>query len=543
LRPLSSVKRFGESIAVAALLLACGHVNCSGKTSEAAKGAVTTVNISGTVSHAISPYIYGFGTYLERDRDKDDVWVFNPTLYRWGGNTSTRFNWQINAWNTGKDWYFMNVGAPWPNAIDYFMAQNQKAGVASSITIPILGWVAKDTSSVSFPTSLHPKQQQIEGQAGNGVSLDGSYLKADPKATSVEITPEFIKGWVNHLKSRFGSHPHFYIMDNEPMLWHQTHRDVLPEPMTYDGYLKRYLAAAIAVRQADPDAVIIGPATWGWLDLHYSAFDLKGTWNNFVEGTDRAKHGGKPFLEWFIGEVKKKEAELKVSLLDILDGHHYPEGDALHNGDPKDPANRRLRLQSTKSLWDRNYVDQSWINEKIYYIPRMKDIIARTNPTLRLSIGEYNYRAEGDIAGVIAQAEALGIFAAEDLYMAQYWTDPPAGTIVGYAFRLFRNYDGAKAAFGDQFIKNDHGTRDDASVYASKDAKSGKTTVIVLNKSTDREQEFVINLPETALMPGSVTWYRYDQADLTNIQRTALKAGRSATIRAKPLSMHLVEFK
>ena len=32
-------------------------------------------------------------------------------LLRWGGNTSERYNWKLgNAWNTGRDWFFENVG-------------------------------------------------------------------------------------------------------------------------------------------------------------------------------------------------------------------------------------------------------------------------------------------------------------------------------------------------------------------------------------------------------------------------------------------------
>ncbi len=177
---LSTIRRLCQSLVAGAVLLACGPVNCSGKKSEAGKTTGTVVTVSTTASHSISPYIYGFGTYMEKDRDQAGVWAYNPTLYRWGGNTSTRFNWQVNAWNTGKDWYFMNVGAPNPNLIDHFIQQNKAAGVASSVTLPILGWVAKDASSVSFPLSKYPKQQQVEGQAGNGVSPDGQDLSTSP---------------------------------------------------------------------------------------------------------------------------------------------------------------------------------------------------------------------------------------------------------------------------------------------------------------------------------------------------------------------------
>ena len=41
-----------------------------------------------------------------------------------------------------------------------------------------------------------------------------------------------------------------YILDNEPMLWNSTHRDVHPEPVTYDELLDRTVRYASAIRAA-----------------------------------------------------------------------------------------------------------------------------------------------------------------------------------------------------------------------------------------------------------------------------------------------------
>ncbi|MCX6131495.1 MAG: hypothetical protein NTX25_20845, partial [Proteobacteria bacterium] len=49
----------------------------------------------------ISPLIYGLGTYLHEDRQREGVWELKPGVYRWGGNTSSRFNYKIDAWNAG----------------------------------------------------------------------------------------------------------------------------------------------------------------------------------------------------------------------------------------------------------------------------------------------------------------------------------------------------------------------------------------------------------------------------------------------------------
>jgi hypothetical protein len=92
--------------------------------------------------HAISPYIYGIN-YASEAIAND----LRLPVRRWGGNSTTRYNWQINVHNTGNDWYFENVpddnspGETLPNgsASDQFVDQDQATGTDSLITIPMIG--------------------------------------------------------------------------------------------------------------------------------------------------------------------------------------------------------------------------------------------------------------------------------------------------------------------------------------------------------------------------------------------------------------------
>ena len=43
-----------------------------------------------------------------------------------------------------------------------------------------------------------------------------------------------------------------YILDNEPNLWSTTHRDVHPDPVTYDELLAKTIAYGTAIREAGP---------------------------------------------------------------------------------------------------------------------------------------------------------------------------------------------------------------------------------------------------------------------------------------------------
>ncbi|MBC7662156.1 MAG: glycoside hydrolase family 44 protein, partial [Chitinophagaceae bacterium] len=445
-------------------------------------------------------------------------------------------------WNSAADWYFHNNSGGQGSIIDSFMAENQRQGMASMITLPMLGWVSKDGKSVSYPRDAYPKQDKFEGAAGNG-AWHGKNIKGDPMRTSIAISPEWVGNWVKKLKTQFGDHPHFYILDNEPMLWNSTHRDVQDTPVTYDYYLKKYIAYAAAVREADPAAVIVGPAEWGWLGMQGSAFDMPGPWSKGVKNADKKAHGNKPFLEWFLEQVAKEEKSRKVSLLDIIDVHYYPEKGSWPGGGDGSSDVRAQLLQSTRSLWDKTYKDPSWINDKIYFIPRLKAMAAKFKPEAKVSIGEYNFRAEKDPSGAIAQADVLGIMGREDLYAAEYWDFPVKDGTHRDAFALYRNFDGKGSGFGARYVPNSLGVQDDFSVFTAEDLDKKRLTIILLNKNLSDDQEFDLQFdsygkPTSGRVVGfnggssygSMTRYETDLKELTGIK-----------IKTKPLSMQIVE--
>ena len=491
----------------------------------------------------ISPEIYGFGSYMYEDRDEEKVWDMQPTNYRWGGNTSSRFNYKIDAWNAAQDWFFRNYAADKPKMIQRFMAENIKRKAASYITLPMLPWIAKDGQSMSFPRALFPSQERFEGDAGNGIGPDGQKLKADPKLTSLPNSPEFVASWVQQLKTQFGPYPHYYIMDNEPMLWNSTHRDVVHEPLRYDTYLARYVSFAQAVRKADPAAVIVGPAAWGWMEMQYSAWDIEGPHSGGKRQMDRKAHGDQPFLEWFLDQLKKKERELKVSLLDQLDVHYYPEMDRWPAGDDSHLGRRKALLSATRSLWDRQYRDQSWIDEKIYFIPRLQEMAQKLRPDVKVSIGEYNFRSEYDIAGAIAQAEILGIFARTGLHAAQYWDFPKKDGTHRFAFLLFRNYDGQGLSFGDEWIENTVNSQENISVFASRQNRDRRVTIVLLNKHVDQKQNIRLDLQPWPAAKG-LRLFSYSSPSndgKIKAENRKLKIAPEVTITMQPLSMHLLE--
>ena len=67
-----------------------------------------------------------------------------------------------------------------------------------------------------------------------------------PADTSIAAGPEFVADWVKAMKKQFprlfAEGRVIFALGNEPMLWHITHKDVHPDPVSYDEYLQRFVA-------------------------------------------------------------------------------------------------------------------------------------------------------------------------------------------------------------------------------------------------------------------------------------------------------------
>lgn len=467
---------------------------------EALKKAEAAANAPGTPTrfevdcskptHSISPLIYGIAFSALHEYQSSHQWKLGATARRWGGNPTSRYNWELgNAWNTGADYFFRNLDYTGKEGFSWntFLTTNQERRVASVLTVPTLGWVARDTKSFSFPVDEFGGQEQTDPdvpRAGNGKTKNGKPIEPGPPVrTSIEAPPDFIGQWVSAIRKSDGlgaRRVSMYILDNEPALWHDTHRDVHPEPLTYDELLDRTLKYGTAIRKADPQAVIAGPAEWGWPAYFFSALDAE---KGFMRKPDRRAHGDQPLLDWYLDKIAAHEKETGQRLLDVLDLHYYPQGSGIGVGADgnTDRETNALRIRSTRSLWDPTYTDESWIKEPVQLIPRMKKWLAEHLPGRKTAIGEYSFGAERHPSGGVALAEALGRFGQQDLYAAFLWTYPDEGTPAFWAFRSFRNYDGKGATFLNRALPTS-GPKD-ASLFASMNDEGTKVTLVAVNHS------------------------------------------------------------
>lgn len=452
-------------------------------------------------THRISPLIYGISNVgvvskapkLKKDSRDDHVFSLGATAARWGGNPTSRYNWQINAWNVGNDWFFRNTQIV--QDTDYsvwtFMEEAMANRMETAITVPLIGWVAKDHHSFPFSGATYGKQQKVDPAKpwiGNGVKPNGTLIAPPPpNYTSVPGPPglvgRFVQEVVTRDKAAKTRSVGMYILDNEPALWNSTHRDVHPYPVTYDELLERTIEYGSAVRKASPSTLIAGPAAWGWPEYFFSAADQA---SGFEKKPDRLAHGDTPLLEWYLKKLKEHEEKTGTKILDVLDVHFYPQAEKMGVGleGGTEPADNAIRLRSTRGLWDAGYTDESWIKEPIRLLPRLHELIDKHYPGTRISIGEWNFGAEKHMSGGLAVAEALGRFGEHDVYSAFYWTYPAKDSPAASAFKAYRNFDGQGGHFLDYSLPTRGAPL--TSLFASRDESGEHVVAVALNMSPDQ---------------------------------------------------------
>jgi len=472
------------AVGLAASLLAMMVTDPAATSAAATTGPALSVDVS-AARHAISPDIYGLN-----GGDPAFSAEIGQSVARWGGNASTRYNFKNHTYNTGSDWYFENIVADDQHSVEGVVKSDLDRGIKPVVTVPLIGWVAKDSPSshpfaCGFPATRFPQQDgfdQWDANCGNG-QLNGQKLAGVPTDTSIPQDASFDGEMVSHLVSRFGSAAQggvpIYELDNEPVLWSSTHRDVHPEAVSDDELGGKGTAAAAAIKAADPSAAVLGPSGWGYCEWVASGLDGCGP------GADSAAHGGLNLSQWYLKNMKDySDAHGGRRYLDYFDQHYYPQ---ISGG--TDAASDALRLRSTRSLWDPTYVDESWIGPSgvnappLQFIRTMKSWVAKYNPGTKTAITEYNWGALDNINGALAEADVLGIFGREGLDLATMWGEPKPTDPGAYAFRMYRDYDGAGSRFGDVSVSATSADQGQLAVYAAQRSADNALTVMVVNKT------------------------------------------------------------
>jgi fibronectin type 3 domain-containing protein len=474
---------------------------------SATNGTAIQVNVDALSNrHVISPYVYG----TNFPATTTDITNTGMTLVRWGGNSSTRYNWVNFDTNAANDYYFENrpMGSP-PLYSDstQFVPNVINAGGNPLMTIGMLPWVAKDQSSYSFSVAKYGPQCSVDpfnSDAGNGVKtdcitnitgndptdantsfLDGPPSPGDP-AGSV-----YRNQWLSALVGAFGgSQPHLYDMDNEMDIWGSTHRDVHPNPSGYGEMRDTFLNEAVIVRTYDPQATRFAPVSCCWYFY----------WNG-ANSSDKAAHAGIDFLPWWLNEIFWSDTLSLTRSLDVFDVHAYPDPPDNISSMPL-AQQQAAALRVFRDYWDPTYVSESsTINQPYvtqiqplktipFRIPRLRGMLNMIYPGTPLSITEWNaaLAGESDFSTALADADAYGILGRERVSYAARWTAPVSSNPNYLALKLYRNYDGAHDSFGGTSVSAVHNADPDLfSIYAALSQAGTTMTLMVVNKDPANE--------------------------------------------------------
>jgi hypothetical protein len=464
-----------------------------------------SVNIS-SERHPINAQVYGIANYgLDATYAKE---ISVPNI-RWGGDGTTRYNWEVDSSNAGFDWYFMGgsgTANPTPGAsADQMIRTYQPANAL--ITIPIIPFVNKSAAwSCSFPVSIYGAQQSTNpyvhpngDNCGNSIASNGTQLVDNNiYANHIDNSTGLQKGWLQHLVGTFGPASQggvlFYQLDNEPAGWSNTHRDVLPNGADYPTITQLGEQYAAAVKQVDSSAMVLGP----------SDFTLGG-WVG-----DTTKQGGLLAGQYYLQQMAAYQATNGTRILDYFDEHYY-----------FDVSSPTAQLASTRTLWDPTFNGGTWVEQYVFngpmqLLPRFKGWVSQYYPGTKISLSEYSIDSGSkSVVDAVAEMDVLGIFGREQLDFANMWSAPAPTDPIAYAFRMYRNYDGSGGQYGDTWVAATSSDQSQLSVYAAQRTSDSVVTILILNK-TSAPISTTLALTGTTL-PTTASVYSYSSANLQKI--------------------------
>ena len=432
--------------------------------------------------HAISPLIYGINQVRDLDTNQRGT-----TLVRMGGNRLTAYNWENNASNAGTDYInqsddYLMMGLP--NGDKAGEAVRARAATALSknaaflATIPICGYVAADKNGGGdvnqTPNYLQTRFRKTVARK------NGAFSQTPDLADDSVYQDEFVAFLKTAFPAAFnGSQAQFlFSLDNEPDLWSSTHPRIHPNSVGYAELVQKDIDFAKAVKDVAPNALVTGFVSYGY--------------NGYTTLQNAPDQNGN-FIEYWLDAMKNAEMQAGKRVVDVLDLHWYPEargnGQRI-TGDDTSAASVQARAQAPRSLWDPTYKEDSWIANDVLQgpialLPWIKAKIDAHYPGTKIGFTEYWYGGGANISGALAEADVLGIFGREGVFLANMWELNNNVDMAYTALRAFTSYDGQGSHFGDTSV---HATSSDvgkASVYASIDAQnSGRMVLVAINKTT-----------------------------------------------------------
>jgi len=132
---------------------------------QASTGPTLSVDAAAQ-NRPISPDIYGINDYSDQGLASE----LRLSVRRWGGDATTRYNWQLDSYNSASDWYYEDFTAsnatsnlPDNSKFNQVVELSRTTGTRTIGTIPMIGWIAKTRDQLcSFSVAKYGPQQKID---------------------------------------------------------------------------------------------------------------------------------------------------------------------------------------------------------------------------------------------------------------------------------------------------------------------------------------------------------------------------------------------
>jgi hypothetical protein len=474
----------------------------------ALNGPTLSVNV-GQGREPINPGIYGITFFWSEDTATRNAQIayanaIKLPLNRLGGNATTRYNWQVDASNSGFDWYYMGgkgIANPTPGAsYDANIDINRTIGAKTALTIPVIGYINKTSQwQCSFPKSVYGAQQSFNpyvrpngDECGNGVDPNGNNITdTNPTAHDIPNTPGIQQAWVRHLIARYGTASQnnglIYQLDNEPSNWDYIHRDVHPGDVTKEEVFNRNRDYAAAIKAVDSAAEVAGPA------------EIQFAWY--------PEWGGEANSLYYLQNMRQYEQQNGQRLIDTF-AVHYPDANVPHY-------------------------------PTLTHVAYVRQLVDTHYPGTKIAFDEWTGNQADPVDGALFTADQLGLFARHRISWAGYWGLDNVEQPTAYTFRMYRNYNGQGGSFGDTYVSSNSANEGQLAVHAAQRNSDGALTVMVINKSAN---DLTSSLGLTGFNPASAAQvYRYSNANREAIVRqpdqTVSSTGFSTTYPANSITL------
>ncbi|MCI5903755.1 MAG: glycoside hydrolase family 44 protein [Oscillospiraceae bacterium] len=443
------------------------------------------IDVSRNRKH-ISKYIYGIN-------DVYGVSGVTVSAVKQAGAELSSYNWETNAANSAASGGYENsldlVSSYSPDSrgeialyTKRLVERAERYGIPSKyVTLQMMGHVANDTNGTVSSGDTPKRWASVVFSKNDG-------LLTEPDIYDDTV---YMDEYVSYLADTYGSAAdggiNGYFLDSEPELWRENYSVLGLEQLTAEGLISKSEALASSVKKIDPTALVYGPSVKGlesFVNLH-NPDDWEQYKNNYSW-----------FLDYYLDMMKQASDREGMRLLDVLDLHFISEARSVVLepviGTDTVFANEE-RMQAVRVLWDSNYTENS--STAILYkqhtpiIPTIQASIRMYYPDTKLSFSEYNFGGGNHISGGIAEADVLGIFSEQDVYMACLMPDSADFSYQKSGINIYTDYDGRGSSYGNISVYSDNGGDIMSSAYASVvEGNDGDLKAVLINKNSASEK-------------------------------------------------------